>query len=395
MYRVVLLLAGCQALMMSANSLIVSSAPLVGHDLAQDKALATLPLAIQFLASMIMTIPAAHLMRRIGRRNGFRLGASMGLTAALVAALSIQQQYYWGFLMAALLFGGANGFASYYRFAAAESVDGSRRSLAISWVLAGGVLAAFVGPNLASQTRHLLAQPFAASYASLSLVFALSLVLLMFVRVPAATEDHGAAASRPLREIVTQLSYVTALLAAVLGYTIMAFIMSATPLAMAHHNHVFDDTAFVIQWHLFGMFAPSFFTGHLIRRVGVLWVMLGGALIAACCVAINLAGTTVWHFWLALLLLGVSWNFLFVGGTTLLTETYRPSERARAQSFNDFFVFVAVAASALGAGIVHDAMGWRVINLFALPFIGIIVLAVLASVHLQRRNKRIEAGQPG
>ena len=388
MYQVVLLLALCQALTMTANSLIVSSAPLVGLALAPDKSLATLPLAVQFLAGMVITIPAAHLMRRVGRRNGFMLGAALGLLAAVIALVSIQRQLYWGFLLATFLFGTFNGFASYYRFAAAESVSESRRSLAISWVLAGGVLAAFIGPNLASHTRHLLDQPFAASYASLTAVFLLSLLLLLFVRLPDVAADQNTAGNRPLRQIVLQLKYITALLAAVLGYAIMSFIMSATPLAMAHHKHVFDDTAFVIQWHLVGMFAPSFFTGHLIRRVGVLWIMLAGAVIAFLCVLINLTGTTVWHFWAALLLLGVSWNFLFVGGTTLLTETYQPGERARAQSFNDFFVFVAVAASALGAGVVHEAMGWRVINLAALPLIGIILLAVLLSMQLQRRARQ-------
>jgi MFS family permease len=243
--------------------------------------------------------------------------------------------------------------------------------------MAGGVVAAVVGPNLANWTRALVpAVEFAGSYLSLIGVFALTLLALLFLRLPrppAAAHADG----RPLRVIASQGVYLVALAGGALGFAVMAFVMTATPLAMHAHAHPFADTAFVIEWHLLGMFAPSFFTGHLIRRFGVLNVMLAGAVLYAACVSINLLGTGVAHFWAALFLLGVGWNFLFVGGSTLLTETYRESEKARAQGLNDFAVFTCITAASLFAGTLQHHFGWRTVNIGVIPLIALIAGALL------------------
>jgi MFS family permease len=371
------LLAFCQALLNTGNSLLIATSALVGFQMAPDKSLATLPLACQFLASMLMTMPASLLMQRIGRRGGFTLGAVLGIGGAGLAAYAIVTAQFAVFCAASALFGLFNAFGTYYRFAAADIATPDYRSRAISFVMAGGVVAAVVGPNLANWTRALVpAVEFAGSYLSLIGVFALTLLALLFLRLPrppAAAHADG----RPLRVIASQGVYLVALAGGALGFAVMAFVMTATPLAMHAHAHPFADTAFVIEWHLLGMFAPSFFTGHLIRRFGVLNVMLAGAVLYAACVSINLLGTGVAHFWAALFLLGVGWNFLFVGGSTLLTETYRESEKARAQGLNDFAVFTCITAASLFAGTLQHHFGWRTVNIGVIPLIALIAGALL------------------
>jgi MFS family permease len=377
MKKNVWLLSGCQALLNTGNSLLITTSALVGLRLAPDLALATLPLALQLLASMLTTMPASLLMQRIGRRAGFALGAVLGITGAGLAAYAIVTAQFVAFCAASALLGMFNAFGTYYRFAAADVSTPEYRSRAISFVMAGGVVAAVVGPNLASWTRALLpAVEFAGSYLSLIGVFALTLFALLFMRLPRPSAPaHGD--GRPLRAIAAQATYLVAVAGGALGYGVMAFVMTATPLAMHAHAHPFSDTAFVIEWHLLGMFAPSFFTGHLIRRFGVLNVMLTGALLNAGCVAVNLIGTDVAHFWAALTLLGVGWNFLFIGGSTLLTETYRESEKARAQGLNDFLVFTAITVASLFAGALQHYLGWRAVNLGVIPLIVLIAGALL------------------
>ncbi len=378
--RNLILLATAQALMMSGMSLMISSAALVGAALAPSQWLATLPLAALFVAMMFTTIPAALLMQRIGRKRGFLLATFFGMGGATLAAAATLQGTFWMFVLGAAAIGMFNGFGNYYRFAAADSVDKAHKSRAVSWVLAGGVVAAVVGPNLANGTRELLGSvPFAGSYVALSGLYVLSFVVLSFVQLRpppdlSASEEH--APVRPLRAIVSQPKFITALLCGMLGYGVMNLVMTATPLAMQHHHHVFADTAFVIQWHVLGMTAPSFFTGQLIQRFGVLKIMLVGALLGLGCVLINLLGDSVWHFWTALLLLGVSWNFLFIGATTLLTETYHPSESAKTQAFNDFAIFTTVALASLGSGALQNLFGWRAVNLGVLPLLLVILLSI-------------------
>ena len=378
MKRNVWLLAGCQALMNSGNSLLIATSALVGFKLAADKSLATLPLALQFFTSMLTTIPASFLMKAIGRQAGFMIGTLLGLVGAGLAAWGIVTGNFVYFCLAAALIGAFNGFGTYYRFAAADVATPDYRSRAISYVMAGGVVAALVGPNLAHWTSEWLAGiEFAGSYLSLLGIYGLSLVALLFVRVPAPTTTPAHAHGRPLADIARQPAFIVALAAGALGVGVMALVMTATPLAMHQHAHAFADTAFVIEWHLLGMFAPSFFTGHLIRRFGVLNVMLAGVALNIGCVAVNLAGTEVAHFWAALTLLGVGWNFLFIGGTTLLTETYTEAEKAKAQALNDFVVFTVITASSLSAGALQYQLGWRAVNLGVVPFIIVILGALL------------------
>ena len=389
MKRNVWLLAGCQALMNSGNSLLIATSALVGFRLAPDKSLATLPLALQFFTSMLTTIPASFLMKAVGRQAGFMIGTLLGLVGAGLAAWGIVIGNFLYFCIAAALIGAFNGFGTYYRFAAADVATPDYRSRAISYVMAGGVVAALVGPNLAHWTSEWLAGiEFAGSYLSLLGIYGLSLVTLLFVRIPAPTAAQAQAHRRPLADIARQPAFIVALAGGALGFGVMALVMTATPLAMHQHAHVFADTAFVIEWHLLGMFAPSFFTGHLIRRFGVLNVMLAGVVLNIGCVAVNLIGTDVAHFWAALTLLGVGWNFLFVGGTTLLTETYADSEKAKAQALNDFVVFTVITASSLSAGALQYQLGWRAVNLGVVPLIIVILGALLWLKRLRRAQPR-------
>lgn len=375
------MLALCQTLLLSGSSLVVATTSLVGFALAPDKSLSTLPLAAQFITLMCASIPAALLMQKIGRKKGFMVGALFGLAGGVLAAIAIFNDRFWLFVLGAALVGVYNGFGIYYRFAAADSVEQEYKGRAISTIMAGGVVAAFVGPNLANWTRDLFVPgSFGGSYASLAVIYALSLLALAFLNLPpepVARENEGAADIRPLRVIAAQPKFIVGLLCGMLGYGIMVLLMTATPLAMKHCGHLFPDTTFVIQWHVFAMFAPSFFTGSLIKRFGVLNLLLAGAVLGAACVAVNLFGQSVWHFWAALLLLGVSWNFLFVGSTTLITETYRPSERSKTQAMNDFIVFTCVAASSLSAGALQHLYGWRTVNLGVIPLLAMILAAIM------------------
>lgn len=389
--RNVRLLSVAQALMMSATSLIITSSALVGAALAPTKALATLPLALQFIAIMLTSIPAAMLLKRLGRRQGFRLSTILGLSGGALATTAIITQSFWLFALGTMLVGSFNAFANYYRFTAADSVDTSNKSRAISWVLAGGVIAALIGPNLANLAKDwITSAPFAGSYAAMTGLYVLSFITLSFLRLPeesaAAAEATEEPPARTLKTIASQPRFIVALACGMLGYATMSFLMTATPLSMQHHNHNFSDTAFVIQWHVLGMFVPSFFTGSLIARFGVLRIMTLGAIFGLLCITINLLGTSLWHFWLALLLLGVSWNFLFIGATTLLTETYQQNERARAQSINDFAIFSCVALASLSAGTLQHLFGWAAVNMGSIPIL-LVILSMLAWLSFQEKPK--------
>ncbi len=377
MKRNVWLLAACQALMNSGNSLLIATSALVGFRLAPDKSFATLPLALQYFTSMLTTIPASFLMQAIGRRGGFVVGTLLGLAGAGLAAAGIVAGNFLYFCLAAALIGAFNGFGMYYRFAAADTATPDYKSRAISYVVAGGVVAAVVGPNLAHWTRDWLSGiEFAGSYLSLLGLYGLTLAILLFVHIPPAVAPAHAD-GRPLAEIARQPAFLVALAGGALGYGVMSLVMTATPLAMHQHAHAFADTAFVIEWHLIGMFAPSFFTGHLIRRFGTLNVMLAGALLNVGSVVAGLAGTAVAHFWVTLTLLGVGWNFLFVGATALLTETYTEVEKTRAEALNNFAVFTVIAVSSLSAGALQNHFGWRTVNVGVLPLIAVIAGALL------------------
>jgi MFS family permease len=382
--RNVLLLAACQAMMMTGGSLLVATSALVGFRLSPDKSVATLPLALQMLATMLTTIPASLLMQRLGRRAGFLIGSAIGVSGAALAAWAIVAGSFPLFAAGAVLSGVFSGFGSYYRFAAADAASSELRSRAISWVLTGGVVAALVGPNLARWTRGWLATPFAGSYVALTGVMLLSFVTVLFLDIPRPPAGERGGGGRPLGVIGAQPVFVVAAIGGMVGYGVMSLVMSATPLAMQAHEYPFADTAFVIQWHALGMFAPSFFTGNLIRRFGVLRVMLAGVVCSAACVLVNLSGTSLVHYWMALLLLGLGWNFQYIGATTLLTEAYAPAERAKTQALNDFLVFTTVTVAVLLAGRLQHSFGWRAVNLGVLPALTIALVAIAWLAHVRR-----------
>ncbi|MEJ1297698.1 MAG: MFS transporter [Candidatus Sedimenticola sp. (ex Thyasira tokunagai)] len=375
--RNISILAFAQAMMNSSNGLQVTAAGLIGLALSADNSLATLPLALQFISGMITTPFASLLMGKIGRRAGFMLGTAIGVTGAITAYYAITQNSFELFCMGTSLLGAFTGFGNYYRFAAVDSVHISFRSRAISWVMAGGVVAAFIGPNLAAATQHsITAHPFAASYLAIAVIHLFTMMLLIGLDIP-KVDQHQHHGGRPLREIALQPSYLTALIAGALGFGIMALVMTATPLSMNHHHHSFPNTSFVIQWHVFAMFAPSFFTGHLIRRFGLIPLMVVGVIFDLGCVALNLLGTSLWHYWSALFMLGIGWNFLFVGATTMLTETYQPYESAKSLALNDFIVFTTVSLASLTAGGLQHNFGWQAVNIGVLPAVLIILLTLL------------------
>ena len=391
MNKNVFFLALCQGLMLSSTSLTMATSALVGLALASSPSLATLPVGITYLCMMLTTIPASLLMKRSGRRIGFTVGGIFGVVGGVVSASAIYQNEFFWFCIGSGLFGVANGFAQFYRFAAAEVVDNARKSRAISWVLAGGLVAAFVGPNVASMTREFVEGAlFAASYACIALFCGGVVLVQLFLRIPPPTEAEKSGTMRPLVEILTRPTFLVAALCAMIAYGTMNLLMTATPLAMNHTGLPFHDTASVIQWHIVGMFAPSFFTGSLIERFGVLRIMFIGAMLLMGCVMFSLLGDQYVHFFIGLVLLGLGWNFLFIGGTTLLTEVYLPAEKGIVQGINDFMVFSATAFTALTSGYFHHLLGWQALNLYTLPVIGFAALiVVLLGMTSSRQSPRV------
>jgi len=384
------LLATSQAMMMISNTLILTSSALVGLALAEDKSLATLPLAMQFIAGMLTSVPAAYAMNRLGRKRGFAYAVSFGILGATLACVAIINHDFWLFVLSAICIGMFNGFGNYYRFAAADAVAHDKKSKAISFVMAGGLVAAFIGPSLANISRNWIeGAQFAGSYVSLVLVYTIALGALLQLKLPVLRKQNDDSEARPARSlwvIVRQPRFIVALICGMFGYGVMSFVMTATPLAMNHHAHIFSDTSFVIQWHVVGMFAPSFFTGYLIKRFGLYNILLSGAIFGFACVMINLLGTSVSHFWIALVMLGLSWNFLFIGATTLLTETYTPGEQAKTQAVNEFAVFSTVAFASLSAGTLQHLYGWRTVNMGVLPLLALILLSVIWIKYFQTKT---------
>ena len=344
--RNVILLATCQALVMTGGIIIGTTSALTGYMLAEDKSLATLPFALMFSGVMIATVPASLLMRRFGRRIGFSFGQLIGITAASISTYAIFDSNFWLFSFGGFLFGFHGAFGQQLRFAAADTASEEFRSRAISLVMAGGVVGAFLGPELAKATRDLF-EPvvFAGCFATIGVIMLINISILQFIKIPRMSAAERRDTGRPLIEILQQPATVVAILASMFGYGAMSLVMTATPLAIIQHEHSFSDAAFVIQWHVVGMFGPSFITGHLIHKFGPLKIIIIGAVLILGCASINLTGIEVAQFWAALVLLGVGWNFMFIGGTSLLATTYKPNERAKIQGFNDFLVFGSVGRS--------------------------------------------------
>lgn len=373
----VVLLAAAQALFQSISVLIMTIGGLAGYMLAADKALATLPISAMTIGTAVTTIPASLLMARIGRRGGFIIGTLLGAIGGALSVLGLLLGSFWLFCLAHIVMGGYQGFAQFYRFAAADAASPEFRSRAISLVLAGGVFAAFAGPALANLTGGLaLSGPFVAAYGGIILVTLGATLILSFIRVPPPPVQGADEPARPLAMIARQPVFIMALGGAAVGYGVMIMAMTATPLAMVGHHHDLGATASVIRWHTLGMFVPSFFTGSLITRFGAPRIMLVGAALLAGHVIIALSGVDFLHFASALVLLGVGWNFSYIGGTALLTEAYRPSEKAKVQAANDFLILGVVVASSFASGELLHHLGWFGVNLTVLPFLAAIALGL-------------------
>lgn len=375
--KTVALLGATQALLFTNNTILIAINGLAGYALAADKSLATLPVTCYVIGAALTTLPVSHLMRRIGRVNGFSLGTVIGILGALVCGFAVWSHSFWTLCLGTLVMGIYNASGQYYRFAAADVASPDFKSKAISLVMAGGLVGGVLGPQTSKMTKDILPAEFLGSYLALIgfCVVALTLQRMMHIPRLTATEqkDHG----RPLAEIARQPAFIVAVLSATIGYGVMNLLMTATPLAMRSCNLDFSDTAFVIQWHVIAMFAPSFVTGSLIKRFGVRTILFTGVLLSLGCVAVALRGVDLNHFWVALMLVGVGWNFMYVGGTTLLTETHSPAEKAKVQGANDMAVFVTMAISSASSGWLFSARGWEIMNYGAIPFLLVTAAAIL------------------
>ena len=395
MHRQVLLLATAQALFQTASVMVMTVGGLAGAMIAPAPQWATAPIAAMFLGTALTTVPASMWMARVGRRTGFVAGALLGVAAGVLAALGIWLGSLALLSLGTFLVGAYQAFAQFYRFAAGEAADEAFRPRAISLVLAGGIVAALLGPMLGRWGTPLLEPAYAGSFLLLALVSLLAAGLLARLQVPHVPTQAGApTAGRPLRAIVRQPSYLAALFGAATGGGVMILAMTATPIAMIHHHHALSDATLVIQLHVLGMFVPSFFTGSLIARFGVLRVMLTGVVLLAGHVLMSLTGTGLQSFASALVMLGVGWNFLYIGGTTLLTSTYSAAERSRAQATNDTSIFVVGLLSSLGAGALLEAVGWQTLNLLLLPWLSAAALALLGLAWTRRRTVAQSALSP-
>lgn len=392
-YRNVMVLSGCQATLQITGATMISVTGLAGYALADNKALATVPLTCYVLGSALTTIPASLLMRRIGRRAGFQSGTAMGVFGSAICSYAIVAASFWLLCLGMFLMGSYTAFGKYYRFAAADAAHESFRAKAISLTLAGGLIGGVIGPELAKYTLTAADHTYLGSYISLGVVCLLAMLILTRLEIPKLSEQELKDSGRPLAEIMRQPVFIVAAMSSMLSYGIMNLMMTSTPLAMRAHDHHFNDAAFVLQWHMIGMYGPSFFTGSLIARFGVLSIIVAGIGLMFLCVLSALSGTMIINFWFAMFLLGVGWNFMYVGGSALLTECHTPAERAKTQAANDFMVFATMAISSMSSGLLLNKNGWSAVNYGTIPFL---LLATAATVWLiwQRRAEAAMAASP-
>ncbi len=366
-----------QGLYLTNNVTFIAINGLVGFALAPEPWLATLPVMAYVVGSAMATTLVAKVQQRLGRKRSFQIALLVALFSSLLCAYATLEKQFWLLNLGTVVAGFYNANAQLYRFAAAELADKTAKEKAISWVLAGGILGAVLGPNMASWTRDWFMQPFAGAYITLAGVAVIAFAVISQIQFPEKRVDSNQEPGRPLSEIMRQPLFIVCTLTAALAYGVMNLLMAATPLAMEACQFSFDKTAWVLEWHVIGMFAPGFFTGALIKRVGVMWVLRMGVALNIACVLIALSGITFFHFLTALFLLGVGWNFLFTSSTTLALEAYRPSERDKAQGAINFFVFLATALSALSSGVLITTQGWTLLNLGSIVPLTIIALALM------------------
>jgi MFS family permease len=378
------LLVACQGLFFTNNVTFIAINGLVGLSLAPLGWMATLPVMGYVVGGALSTGIVARTQKRYGRKVSFQIGLAVGALSSLLCAWAAYSSNFWLLVTATVVAGYYNANAQLYRFAAAELAEPSAREKAVSMVMAGGLIGAIAGPNLAAATKSMTAVPFAGAYLALALVALMGMALLAFIHFPPPPAKTSAGGGRPLAQIARQPTFIVAAAAGALGYGVMNLLMAATPLAMQTCGLPFSDAALVLQWHVIGMFAPGFFTGHLIKRLGSLNVMGLGLLLNVVCVLVALSGVELHHFEIALFLLGVGWNFLFTASTALSLSTYRPEERDKAQGALNFCVFAVMAVSSFASGVLVTSQGWAWLNLGSLLPLGI-TGAGLLWLALQRR----------
>ncbi len=372
------MLVAAQALGGASPPIIIALGGLVGQQLSSNPTATTLPVSLFQLGLALSTLPVAWLMQRWGRRGAYLLGACMGVVSGAVAAQGIAQSDFWLFCLGTTLAGFYAACVQSYRFAAMDACETAQQPSAIARVMLGGLLAAIIGPQVVIWTRDALpATPFAGSFYSQAVLALLALPFLWSLRLPPAPKPSMAEGARPLREIARTPQFIVAASAGVVSYGLMAFLMTATPMAMVGCGHSVGEAALGIQWHVLAMFGPSFFTGKLIQRFGKRRITALGLAMIGASGLLALMGLSLGHFWGALVLLGVGWNFGFIGATALLAESHRPCERAKVQACNDFLMFGAVALASFGSGQLLHSAGWSGINWGMLPLV-VLVLCLLA-----------------
>jgi predicted MFS family arabinose efflux permease len=388
--RTAFILTAAQAIIGSAAPISMAIGGLAGHYLlGADKSLATAPITAFTLGVALGAIPAAAIIRAIGQRSGFMAGTIVTALGGALATLALYQMSFWLFVAGLLVIGAGGAFVQQFRFAAADNAPPEFKARAISWVLAGGVVTAVLGPQIVIFTREALAPVmFAGSFASIVALSAVGAVILSFLRLRKDMPSEQAASGQPARrlgEIVRQPYFAVALLCAVGSYALMSFVMTGAPLAMVGCGFTADEATLGISWHVMAMFGPSFFTGRLIARYGKERIVAAGLLLLVACAFVALSGIQLWQFWTALILLGLGWNFAFIGATAMVAESYRPSEKSKVQGFHDFVLFGFVAFASLMSGQIYNSYGWDMLNWIVLP-VSAICLAALGVLALRLRR---------
>ncbi len=385
--RNALVLAAAQAFGGASAPIVIGTGGLAGWFLlGDDKSLSTLPVTTFVVGMALGTVPAAMLMHRIGRRLGFQIGALSTMAGGIIAAYGVLTGTFWLLCLGTGFSGVGNAFVQQYRFAAADTASAGFRPKAISWVLAGGVVTGVVGPQVVIFSKDLLAPiPFAGAFLAQVGLGLTTIVILSFLRIPRPPRAEVTGAEiRPVHQVAAQPKFVVAVLCGIVSYGLMSLVMTASPLAMIDCDLTETQAMLGIQWHVIAMFAPSFFTGTLIARYGKEPVIAAGLFLLVASSLVALSGITLAHFWFALVLLGVGWNFGFIGATSLVADTYRPEERGRMQATNDFLIFGFQALASLGSGMVLAVWGWEAVNFIVFPFSA---LALAMLIWLRRTSR--------
>jgi MFS family permease len=379
--RNMVVLAMAQTLGASSGPIVISLGGLVGGQLTTNPAIVTLPVSLYNLGLALGTLPAAALMKRFGRRTGYLIGAVTGLASGLVAALGIYLASFWVFCLGTFVAGFYASYVQSYRFAAADGATGDLKGKAISAVMVGGLAAAILGPQLVIWTRDSIPDlQFAGSFLSQAALALLAIPVILMLRPAPPVVGATLHGGRPLSEILRTPRYLLAVASGVVSYGLMTFVMTAAPVAMVHVGHSVDHAALGIQWHVLAMFGPSFFTGRLMAQFGKERVTAVGMAIIAVSAIIALSGIEVGHFWISLTLLGIGWNFGFLGATAMVTDCHTPAERARVQGANDFIVFGTVAIASFSSGALLNASGWAALNWIVLPATALILVPLVWSM---------------